>query len=188
MRATLVFILCLSCGLIVISCKKSNSPSTPTNAVTGTYTYVNMNVQSQETQSEGNGIMAVAMANYITKNNTGTVQFTADSMVANGVGYSVDTSVITNFYLSGTLYAADTTAFTATMPATSTTQAYKLVSNDSLYFPNGGLIPTGLTSAGGGQGARFVVSGDTLKLYTSASDTTSGVVQAGTAVITLLKH
>jgi hypothetical protein len=188
MRATSVFILCLSCGLIVISCKKSNSSATSTNVVTGTYTFVNMNVQSQETQTEANGITAVALADYITKNNTGTVQFTADSMAGNGVGYSVDTSVITNFYLSGTLYAADTTAFTATMPATSTTQAYKLVSTDSLYFPNGGLIPAGLTSSGAGQGARFVVTGDTLKLYTSASDTASGVIQTGTAVITLLKQ
>ena len=188
MRATSVFILCLSCGLIVISCKKSNSSATPSNAVTGTYTFVNMNVQSQETQTEANGITAVALANYITKNNTGTIQFTADSMAANGVGYSVDTSVITNFYLSGTLYAADTTAFTATVPATSTTQAYKLVSSDSLFFANGGFIPTGLTSSGAGQGARFLVTGDTLKLYTSASDTTSGVIQTATAVITLLKQ
>ncbi len=188
MRATSVFILCLSCGLIVISCKKSNSSSTSTNAVTGTYTFVNMNVQSKETQNEANGIVAVAVANYITQNNTGTIQFTADSMAANGVGYSVDTSVITSFYLSGTLYAADTTAFTATVPATSTTQAYKLVGTDSLYFPNGGLIPTGLTSSGAGSGARFVVTGDTLKLYTSASDTTSGVIQSGTGVITLLKQ
>jgi hypothetical protein len=188
MRAISALILCLSCGLIVISCKKSNSSAAPTNAVTGTYTFVNMNVQSQETQSEANSITAVALANYITKNNTGTVQFTTDSMAANGVGYSVDTSVITNFYLSGTLYAADTTAFTATVPATSTTQAYKLIGTDSLYFPNGGLIPAGLTSAGAGEGARFVVTGDTLKLYTSASDTASGVIQSGAAVITLLKQ
>ena len=188
MRATLVLIICLSCGLIIVSCKKSNSSSSSSNAVTGTYTFVNMNVQSKETQTEAGGIVAVAVANYITQNNTGTIQFTTDSMAASGVGYSVDTSVVTGFYLGGTLYAADTTAFTATVPATSTTQAYKLVGTDSLYFPNGGLIPTGLTSSGIGQGARFVATGDTLKLYTSASDTTSGVVQSGSAVITLLKH
>jgi hypothetical protein len=188
MRAFSVFILCLSFGLVIVSCKKSSGPSAPSNAVSGTYTFVNMNVQSQETQNEANGITAVAAVNYITKNNTGTIQFTTDSMAVSGVGYSVDTSVITNFYFGGTLYSADTTAFTATVPATSTTQTYQVVGSDSLYFPNGGLIPAGLTSSGTGQGARFVVTGDTLKLYTSASDTTSGVIQTGSGVITLLKH
>lgn len=188
MRATSVLTVCLSFVLVVaVSCKKSGS-STPSNAVSGTYTFVNMNVQSQETQSEGSGVTAVAMANYITKNNTGTIQFSVDSMVSIGVGYSVDTSVITNFYLNTTLYAADTNTFTATVPATSSTQAYTLVNADSLYFPNGGLIPSGVTSAGTGAGARFVKTGDTLRLYTAASDTTSGVVQSGTAVITLLKQ
>ena len=188
MRASLVFLLCLSFGLVIVSCKKSSGPSTPSNAVSGTYTFVNMNVQSQETQDEAGGIVAVALANYITQNNTGTITLTTDSMAVSGVGYAVDTTVITNFYLSGTLYAADTTSFTATVPATSTTQSNTLVSNDSLYFPNGGLIPAGLTSSGTGQGARFVKTGDTLTLYTSASDTSSGIFQTGTAVITLLKQ
>jgi hypothetical protein len=147
-----------------------------------------MNVQSTETKDEGGGVTAVAQANYLTVANTGTVQFSIDSMIAVGVGYSVDTSVITNFYLNTTLYSADTAAFTATVPATSTTQAYTLVGTDSLYFPNGGLIPVGVTSAGSGSGAKFIKTGDTLKLYTAASDTTSGVVQSGTAVITLLKQ
>src|SRR5580658_2409718 len=114
--------VCLSFVLIVFSCKKSNPPSTPTNAVTGTYTFVNMNAQTQVTASEGSGITAVSVANYITQNNTGTIKFTVDSMAVTGVGYSVDTTVITSFYLNGTLYAADTTAFTATLPATSATQ------------------------------------------------------------------
>jgi hypothetical protein len=188
MRVTWVLSVCLSFVLIVISCKKSNSPSTPTNAVTGTYTFVNMNAQTQVTESEGGGITAVSVANYITQNNTGTIKFTVDSMAVTGVGYSVDTTAITSFYLYGTLYAADTTAFTATLPATSATQVYSVVNSDSLYFPNGGLIPAGLTSSGAGQGARFVVNGDTLKLYTSASDTSNGQMQTGTGVITLVKQ
>jgi hypothetical protein len=188
MRATSVLTICLSFVLIVVSCKKSNPPSTPTNAVSGTYTFVNMNAQTQVTASEGSGITAVSLANYITRNNTGTVKFTVDSMDVSGLGYSVDTTVITNFYFSGTLYAADTTAFTATVPATSTSGAYTVVNSDSLYFPNGGLIPTGLTSSGAGQGARFVVAGDTLKLYISASDTSNSQVQTGTGVINLVKQ
>jgi hypothetical protein len=188
MRATWVLSVCLSFVLIVISCKKSNPPSTPTNAVSGSYTFVNMNAQTQVTASEGGGITAVSVANYITQNNTGTIKFTVDSMAVTGVGYSVDTTVITSFYLNGTLYAADTTAFTATLPATAATQPYTIVNSDSLYFPNGGLIPAGLTSSGAGQGARFVINGDTLKLYTSASDTSNGQVQSGLGVITLVKQ
>jgi hypothetical protein len=187
MRASYVLTICLSFVIIVVSCKKSNS-SGPSNAISGTYTFVNMFVLSTETQDEGSGVTAVALANYITKSNTGTVQFSVDSMVAIGVGYSVDTSVFTNFYLNNILYATDTTSFTATVPATSSTQGYTLVGTDSLYFPNGGLIPAGLTSAGTGSGARFIKTGDTLKLYTAASDTTSGIIQSGTAVITLLKQ
>ncbi len=186
MRLTSTLLVSFSLLLIVVSCKKSSNSSKPSNAVTGNWKFINMNVQSQTNTTVGGGVTTITTANYITVNNAGTISFTTDSMAVSGLTYSVDTISTTIGYYNGVPTDTVTLPFSATLPATSASVNYVLVSSDSLYFPNGGIAPTGLTSAG--SGARYVFSGDTLELTSSVTNITSGEVQSGTAVIKLLKQ
>lgn len=186
MRITLTFLVSCTILLFVFSCKKSSNSSKPSNAVTGNWKFINMNVQSQTNATVGGGITTVTTANYITVSNAGTISFTTDTMTVSGLTYSVDTISTTIGYFNGVPTDTVTLPFSATLPATSAAVGYVLVSSDSLYFPNGGIAPTGLTSTG--SGAHYVVNGDTLVLTSSVTNTTSSQVQEGTAVIKLLKQ
>ncbi len=186
MRHTSALLVSFALFLFVVSCKKSSSSPKPSNSVTGNWKFVNMNVHSQANATIGGGLTTVTTANYITVNNAGTISFTTDSMAVSGLTYSVDTIATTIGYFNGV--PTDTLAlpYSSTLPATSASVNYVLVSSDSLYFPNGGIAPAGLTSAG--SGARYVFSGDTLVLTSSVTNTTGNEVQTGTAVIKLVKQ
>lgn len=105
---------------------------------------------------------------------------------ATGARYVI--TATTYAYYQGMSYDTLTTPFSATLPATSMNVSYKLVGTDSMYFPNGGLLPTGITSTSQGEGAHFVINGDTLRLTVSGADTTTGQIQMGTGVITLVRQ
>lgn len=186
MRNTLALLVSFSLLLIVVSCKKSSNSTKPSNGVTGNWKFINMNVQSQTNVTLGGGVTSVTTANYVTVNNAGTISFTTDTMAVTGLTYSVDTISTTIGYFNGVPTDTLTEPFSATLPATSAAVNYTVVSSDSLYFPNGGIAPTGLSSTG--SGAHYVVKGDTLVLTSSVTNTTSGEVQSGTAVIKLLKQ
>ena len=177
-------VLC-SFVLVAVSCKKSSSP--PSNAVTGNWTFVNMNTQTKVTAVIG-GDTTETFANYITQNNSGSFIFTVDSMDVNALAYSVSATATTYAYYQGIPYDTLTSPFTATLPATSMNAGYKLIGTDSLYFPNGGLLPAGISSSSQGQGAHFVISHDTLRLTVQGADTTTGQIQVGTGVITLVRQ
>ena|ERR1700761_369388 len=172
--------------LIALSCQKTNKAGA-SNAISGNYKFINMNVHSQAITSIS-GDSVVAFANYITTANAGTIKFTTDSMMVNGLAYTVDTNSMAIYFVNGK--PADTiyTPFNGSLPATSMNVGYTLVNSDSLYFPNGGIIPAGMGTMSQGSGATFVKIGDTLKMTTMARDTSNGEIQMGTAVITLLKQ
>lgn len=184
MRLTFVAAAIGALLTIAISCKKSSAP--PSNVVTGTWNFVNMSTQTQ-VNAVVSGDSTVTYANYITQNNSGSITFTMDSMDVNSLAYSVSSTATTYAYYQGKIYDTLTTPFSATLPATSMNVSYKLIGTDSLYFPNGGLLPAGITSSSQGQGGRFVISGDTLRMTVSGSDTTTSQIQMGTGVITLVR-
>lgn len=187
MRRSFVLVAVCSCLLVALSCKKSAQPPA-SNAVTGTWNLVNVNVQSRVTAVQS-GDTSISYPNYITVHNTGSISFTIDSMAMSGIGYSVDTSFYTYFYLKGVIVDTVSSPLVATVPPTSIGSPYKMVNTDSLYFPNSGVFPTLVgTSMTQGQGVHFVVSGDTLRLTSQSSDTTTTQVVVGKAVITLVKQ
>jgi hypothetical protein len=185
MRLNFIIVVIGSLLTVAISCKKSSSP--PSNAVTGNWNFVNMSAQTQ-VNAVVSGDTTITYANYVTQNNSGAIDFAIDSMKVNGLAYSVSSTATTYAYYQGMSYDTLTTPFSATLPATSMNVSYKLVGTDSMYFPNGGLLPTGITSTSQGEGAHFVINGDTLRLTVSGADTTTGQIQMGTGVITLVRQ
>lgn len=170
---------------VAISCKKSSAP--PSNVVTGNWNFVNLNAQTQ-VNAVVSGDTTITYANYITQNNSGSFNFTIDSMAVHSLAYSVSSTATTYAYYQGLVYDTLTTPFSASLPATSMDVSYKLIGSDSMYFPNGGILPTGITSTSQGQGAHFVINGDTLRMTVSDADTTTGQIQTGAGVITLVRQ
>lgn len=180
----LVIALAGSLLVMAISCKKSSAPAS--NAVTGTWNFVNMSAQTR-VDAVINGDTAVTYSNYTTQNNSGSIVFTLDSMDVSSLAYSVSSTATTYAYYQGMVYDTLTFPVSATLPPTSMSVGYKLIGTDSLYFPNGGLLPTGISSTGQGEGGHFVTNGDTLRLTLSGTDTTTGQIQTGTGVITMVR-
>ena len=170
--------------IVAISCKKSNAPAA--NAVTGNWSFVNMSAQTQVFAVIG-GDTTITRANYVTQSNSGNFDFTIDSLFVNSLQYTVSSTATTYAYYQGIVYDSVSTPFASTLPSTAMNLGYKMIGTDSLYFPNGGLLPTGLVSSSQGQGAHFVISGDTLRMTVSGTDTTTGQIQSGTGVITLVR-
>lgn len=184
MRLNFVIAAIGALSIIVISCKKSNGPAA--NAVTGNWTFVNMSAQTQVFAVISGGT-TITKANYVTQSNSGNFTFTIDSMDVNSLQYTVSSTATTYAYYQGLVYDSLATPFASTLPSTSMNVGYKLIGTDSLYFPNGGLLPAGITSSSQGQGAHFAISGDTLRMTVSGTDTTTGQIQTGTGVITLVR-
>jgi hypothetical protein len=173
---------------VILSCHKSNSGGSSSGSLTGAWNFINMNVHSTATTNEGAGLTAVVVANYVTKDNSGTVVFTADSMDINSLGYTVDTTATAYIYLGSIVADSSEEPISQSLPPTSGNFAYQIIGTDSIYFPNGGLLPAGITGNGQGSGAHYTLSGNTLTLTSSASDTSNGAIEVGNAVITLEKQ
>jgi len=111
--------------LVLVACHKSGS-STP-QGLSGNWNFLSMSAQTQLTSSEPGGVTAVALTNYLTKNNIGTITFAGDSMVIAGMGYSVDTSTTIIFSYNNTPFDTASQAVNFSVPPTSASSHYQLV-------------------------------------------------------------
>ncbi|HVS98151.1 MAG TPA: hypothetical protein VHE54_16760 [Puia sp.] len=181
MHRKFTLLTCLVVVMIIVSCKKSNSPQNP-NGLVGNWNflYIKANTTASITVS---GITNVTVANYTSQNNAGTATFTADSLALKGLAYSVNTTATAYQYMGSTLIGSSTVPFTASVPSTNETVAYKVIGSDSLNFPGGGPVP------GAGSGGRFTIKGDTLNIAVNGSTIgPGGVNEVVTGNIYFLKQ
>ena len=172
MRKTLLILLPVSFLLILAACKKSSGSSD--KGLNSTWAFLGMSAQTQSTSLQAGGVTMVVNTNYVTRNNTGTITFKTDSMVVNGLGYSVDTSVIAYFYYNNVVFDSASQPVSLSIPPTSATAKYTAVGTDSLYFPNGGIL-SALDSVSTGQGSTYVLKGDSLSIFSQGLDSSGGV-------------
>jgi hypothetical protein len=195
LTAAKTLLLIFSLTACLVSCQKEvdfqneNNSGNPgggtgnnnTNII-GDWDFVGMTAHtySAVTVSEGGEqLKAVTTSDYITQNNTGTIQITASDFISTGIGYSIDTIVNSKTYINGVLFDDTDYPFVMTLPPTSSTSPYTRINNDSLTTTGAfgapdpsGSIPTGLV------GMRIAWSGDTLLLKV-ASSFTQDVTQSG---------
>lgn len=186
MRKKFTFLTSFCLLLFLFSCHKSNNSTS--QGLAGSWTFLFMNVQTKTTTNPGGGVTAVSVSNYTTKNNGGTIKFTSDSMVVTGLTYSVDTTFKTYFYFGSALYDSLSSPLKASLPPTSASAKYQVINGDSLYFPNGGILSTLAPSATKGQGARYLLKGDSLTLSTQITDTTGGALTLASSAIHLKRQ
>ncbi len=166
-------------GLLVafslVSCVKDSAPVPviPTNSVIqGNYKLLSIS-SSTETRNENNyqgeNYVVNSQLDYSSLNNTGSLQFESGLLTMSNLGYNISDSIQYVYYQHDTVVKAEKIPFTDSVPATSLTVPFRVVSEDSLYFPKGspmGALPTG-AGAQVATGVRFYQNGDTLTIKTA---------------------
>ncbi|MEP6466616.1 MAG: hypothetical protein ABJB05_09930 [Parafilimonas sp.] len=159
--------------------------SDSSNSIIGTWDFIKLNAQTQITnESDISGISAkiVAVMGYTSINNSGTITFDASNMTATGLTYGVDANITTYTYQNNLFQDSLIQATSFELPATTSTVNYKMITSDSLYFPEGGFTvqtstPTVQSAPSGG---RISFSGDTLilnqNLAFDSTSTANGIV------------
>ncbi|MBS1660173.1 MAG: hypothetical protein JST68_03885 [Bacteroidetes bacterium] len=184
--------------LLMAACSKNTSKpdSNGSSSLVGNYTFAYMTTNVNVTESGsylGQAIKVVGTTGYTTTQNMGTVTFTKDSLIGNGIGYSYDAPTTVIYYANN--IPIDTTVDQAseTVPPTSSRSTYQIIGADSIYFPGGAL---GLDGATAGApvpvapptGGHFVVKGDSLfitaKINQSFPDSYNGIPVTATANVT----
>jgi len=128
---------------------------------------------------------------YYTKDNTGTVTFTANKMITTGVAYTVDTVQRSEMFMDGIPVSDMEMPFTFALPPGNSTSDYKLIGTDSLYSA------TGFTDLGGlgampqvptiPVGVKFSIVNDTLTLRMPVNVQTTVPDPGGGAATGILK-
>src|ERR1700754_2030422 len=192
--------------LLLSACSKNTSkPNGGSNStqLVGNYEFLYMTTNIKVTESAsfaGQTATVLILSGYKTQQNTGTVLFTADSAMGNGIGYSYDTTATVIQTAPGV--AADTAiqAFTGSVPATTSASKYQVIGTDSVYFPGGVLGSGGISGAPAAiappTGGHFTIKGDTLIITTKINQTYPDNIQGVpttananvNATITLLKQ
>jgi hypothetical protein len=186
--ANKLVLICITASLLS-ACQKeadfqdSNNPSN--GKLIDDWNFVNLggivNTTVSFTES-GLPVKAVAFSDYVSQNNTGTLEVTASQFIFSGMGHTINDEVNIKFYLGGFLVDEADSAFNVTTAPTNSTIDYVRYSDDSLTFSNAIFrIPGpagGGTSPTGPMGAKIRIANDTLSLtIKNTLDTT--INQAG---------
>jgi hypothetical protein len=178
MRPTYVITAFLALLLVAtVSCKKSNPTSSSSASVQGNWNFLYMTANTSVSATQ-TGVTTVTHTYYKSKSNAGTIKFSADSMTVSGLTYTVDTTATVYVYYGTTLFDSVSAPFTYSLPATSQTVYYKVIGSDSIYLPNGGIVPAGYSGSVPASGGRFVIVNDTLKLTVQGFQSASGASES----------
>ena len=166
-------------GLLVSSCLFSctkdyvTAPQLPTDSyITGNYHLISIESATEtrnQNSYQGMTYVVNSQLDYVSCRNSGSLQFKNGSIVMDSLGYTVNDSIQYVYYKNDSLSTTELVPFTDSVPAASLTVPFRVISEDSLYFPAGspmGALPTG-AGAEVASGARYYQSGDTLTLETA---------------------
>lgn len=166
-------------GILLSSCSKGNDDDSgggnENPALIGDWRFLGMTLLAETTLEATDGVDTEKMRTwygYHSKNNTGTVKIDATQFTMTGIGYSVDTTIHTDFYMNGTLEDATEDPFQAILAPYNGTVPYKAIGTDSIFFEKGFLtvdpsISGGAPLATQAIGSRISWSNDTMLLKTS---------------------
>lgn len=182
-------LLAAAVAAVMASCGKDDAkPEGNASEIQGTYDFVGMSVAgiSTVTVPESNE-KTITYNAYKTKENVGSLVVDASKFVSTAMGYSIDTTVKSEYYDEGLLEDTYELPFKVTIPPAGSNATYKLVGTDSIHFDKGFItVPDDPNMGGATQesGARITWKGDTLVMRSVFSATTTRL-QSGFTVITV---
>lgn len=150
--------------ILLASCHKDNGPAGNTQQITGNYKFLYLIDQNRNIYVEVNSGITdsiVSYTNYKTLNNSGTINFTKDSIFSKNIVYSVDTTIISYKYRNGMLLDTSyTSLLTGSLPSSTATK-FNITGKDSIAF-DGAYQPTNNSTPI--NGGHFSFKGDMLIL------------------------
>lgn len=168
-------------SLFIVSCSKEESKDE--KGLSGTYKFISMEshtVNTEEASDAQHTEKSVTYSDYITKDNTGSIQFSGSTLTSSNLAYSIDTTVKAYFYYNNSLTDSAEVPFQMTMPPSSGVTTYKMISSDSIYVNSGFIAMGGNTQQTVPSGMKIKVDGNILYMYANVSQTTSVVSQGVT--------
>ena len=169
---------------VFFSCKKSNSKNGG-GSVRGNWKFVYLKAQTNTTVSQ-NGSSNIDKSEYTGMNGSGTIDFTADSVIVTNLSYTISGMEWFYVYVGNTLLDSVSSPLSGLVPAFDEATTYQQIGNDSLYFPAGMFSTTGITGTTQVNGARYVFKNDTLEITEQLTVTQSGVNTSVSSVIETL--
>lgn len=158
----------LSIVILITSCTKDKNNVNSASAIDGTYKFTSVSASTNSTLADAYGGKMVTTSDYTSINNGGTAIFNNGSLTATGLTYTVDAQAKGIYYQDGAILDSSSYPFAFTLPSSNSVGQYKIISSDSIYFPQGGLTtpvdgsnPYPATTGGGGQ---YKLSGKTLTI------------------------
>src|ERR1044072_3852177 len=185
-----IFSLLLMATGMFTACQKEISDSiggndtgndSTANMLIGDWNFLSMQAETQgitELFYLGISEKAVALFDYTTENNKGTISFTDSTMISNGISYTVSGTIKTYAYENGVLTDSLQTTYDTTYSVANEAKKYILVNADSVYFPQGGFSIASDTLISPASGARLGFSGNNLTLLQSSFRQTTQMVSA----------
>ncbi|MDN3654446.1 hypothetical protein QWZ08_02340 [Ferruginibacter paludis] len=164
----------LAVSLFIISCKKEDSTAgNNTDPLKGHWKFLTMKANTKATMAYdfgGTTMVSITTSDYTTTNGVGSFSFANGTATTLGIGYSLETNVFTASYENGQLTDTMSMPMSFTASPTNSSGQYKIIGNDSVYFPAGGIIsgnvPGSNNSATMASGYKFTIAGDTLLTMT----------------------
>jgi hypothetical protein len=180
MKKSSIVLSVMLISALFVSCKKeSNEPSI---GIEGTYSFVSMDVSSsisQEYTNESGTTKTITESDYTTEDNNGTITIAATTMASNNLSYSVSTTSTASMYVDGTLMGTFDAPFDFSVPATSSSATYRVISADSIYFDGGSMLMGGVSQDVIPSGAKIRMEGNLLYMTQtvkqSKTQTISGI-------------
>lgn len=164
-----------------------------TGSIIGDYNFIGMtavDTTSVITQDMGMELKAVAMSDYTSGDNSGTLKVTNSQLILSDISYKVKDTVFLEGYLDGTLMLLQSEPFEETIPATSNTADYVRNQPDSITLSNWSFMlpdPSGNSSnvPSGPQTYGIALANDNLTLTTRYDFTTTGLQNGVPATMTV---
>lgn len=149
-------------------------------SILGDYNFIGVSSKQENSVTvtqAGMTIKAVALTEYTSENNVGTLKITGDKFFFTGIGHTVNGTANVLTYIDGALFGLETEPYSQVTDPADQTYDYVRNNSDSLTFTNGfamlpdasgnGMVPTGPI------GMKISMSNDTLTLVTKFAFTSS---------------
>jgi len=184
-------IFLLSCGKHVYNERWSINP------LIGTWSFTAIDAKTQSSQEfklAGFNQKNNAELDYITENNSGKVIFFDSTITAYNLSYTISSEIRTYNYKNGVLADSNVVPYELTFFEPESSCKYKMIGNDSVYFPKGGFTNIAASTLRTDPlKAKVTFEGSTVKLteaiYKDTTIVKLGVayhtIQTGTAIMTL---
>ncbi len=139
------------------------------NALLGDWKMVSLSAKTEVIDELTDGVESVksiTRSEYTSANMQGNIRFEDTKTISTGVSYDVSTTGYAEYYENEVLVDEFEAPFNISIPPTNSTASYKVVTADSLYFPEGFVVSGGLSAPAEPLGYRFKIEGENLTLST----------------------